>query len=220
MENLKYSIQGHQGTVTLHVTPLKINSIIFGNTWLAKYNPDFNWKTRTARFRDSNPEVTIKANTKNDLKWITPKEASAIIAEDKENTLIYRVELDTTDDHEKAFYDKYRKESEDQRLTKLLEEYDDIFREKLPKAAPKYRSVVHNIPLKPGAKPIQMYQYRLSPQHCEILQKQIDELLELGHIEHSKSPWRFPLLVVTKKDGKPRGVEDLRGLNYLTICKD
>jgi hypothetical protein len=98
-----------------------------------------------------------------------------------------------------------------------LDEYEDIFKEKLPKAAPKYRTVVHHIPLKPGSKPIQMYQYRLSPHHCEIIQQYMEELLELGHIEHSKSPWRFPLLVMVKKDGKPRIVHDSRGLNLLTI---
>jgi hypothetical protein len=77
--------------------------------------------------------------------------------------------------------------------------------------------VVHHIPLKPGSKPIQMYQYQLSPHHCEIIQEYIKELLELRHIKPSKSPWRFPLLVMVKKDGKPRVVEDLRGLNLLTI---
>jgi hypothetical protein len=62
-----------------------------------------------------------------------------------------------------------------------------------------------------------MYQYRLSPDHCHIIQENVQELLDLGHIEPSTSPWRSPVLVVVKKDGKPRWVEDLRGLNNCTI---
>ena len=44
----------------------------------------------------------------------------------------------------------------------------------------------------------------------------MEGLVELGHIEPSQSPWRSPVLVVVKKDGKPRAVQDLRGLNNLT----
>src|SRR3954465_15995082 len=140
-----------------------------------------------------------------------------LMADNDKDTHLYRVELDITDEHEQKFYDQYRQETNDPRLTDLLKEYDDIFKEKLPRAAPKYRTVVHHIPLKPDSKPIQMYQYQLSPQHCEIIQEYIEGLLELGHIKPSQSPWRFPLLVMVKKDGKPRVVQDLRGLNLLTV---
>ena len=214
-EDVEYQIQGHQGTVTLQVTPLRINTIILGNTWLALHNPAINWKQCMVTIGHPAP-VTIRADNE-EIDWITPKQFKMLMADHDDDTHLYRVELDTTDEHEQEFYDQYRQEINDPKLTSLLEEYDDIFKEKLPKAAPKYQTVVHHIPLKPGSKPIQMYQYQLSPQHCEIIQAYIEELLELGHIEPSKSPWRFPLLVMVKKDGKPRVVEDLRGLNLLTI---
>ena len=114
------------------------------------------------------------------------------------------------------FYNQYRKESSNEKLTELLEKYDDIFKEKLPHAAPTKRTVVHHIPLERNAKPLQMYQYRLSPEHCRIIQEGVQELLDLGHIETSTSAWRSPVLVVVKKDGKPRWVVDPRGLNNLT----
>jgi dUTP pyrophosphatase len=89
VENLKYSIQGHQGMINLHVTPLKINSIIFGNTWLAKYNPDIDWKQLTARFRDTEPPVIIKAENKNDIEWISPKEFALLLNKADEDTHLY-----------------------------------------------------------------------------------------------------------------------------------
>ena len=155
-EHVKYQIQGYQGTVTLHVTPLKINTIIFGNTWLASLNPIINWQKWTVTIGQTNP-VTIKADN-DKIDWITPKQFKLLMA-DTDDTHLYRVELDATDEHEQKFYDQYRQETDDPHLTKLLDEYSDIFKEKLPKAAPKYRTVVHHIPLKPDSKPIQMYQY-------------------------------------------------------------
>jgi len=81
VENLPYKIQEHKGTVSLHVTPLKINTIIFGNTWLAKYNPSIDWQNLTATLRKATPPVTIKADKKSNFEWIKHKELTRIIKE-------------------------------------------------------------------------------------------------------------------------------------------
>ena len=64
--------------------------------------------------------------------------------------------------------------------------------------------------------PCQARQFRYSPQKMDIIDTQIRQLLRLGIIEPSNSAWRSPLVVVQKKDGKPRLCTDYRVLNMMT----
>jgi hypothetical protein len=108
------------------------------------------------------------------------------------------------------------------KLDKLLQQYADRFPDSLPKlsedqshAAPLYDG--HTIPLEPGHKPPVRPIYRLSPLEFEELKKQIKELLALGFIQPSRSPYAAPVLFVLKKDGSLRMCIDYRSLNKLTI---
>jgi hypothetical protein len=49
------------------------------------------------------------------------------------------------------------------------------------------------------------------------LKKQIDELLEMGYIRPSTSPWAAPVLFVEKKDGTKMMCIYYRALNEVTI---
>ena len=120
------------------------------------------------------------------------------------------------DEEAKKFYDKDRQEINNPKLDALLNEYKDVFRDKLPPTRPTRRHATHHIELKEGAKPLRMFQYRLSPEHCRIIREAVQELIDLGHVEPSTSAWRSPVIVVLKKDGIPRVVYDFRGLNNLT----
>lgn len=66
------------------------------------------------------------------------------------------------------------------------------------------------------AKPFKKRQYRLSPFMLGHLNKSIDEMLRLGVIEPSKSPWNSPVLLTPKKNGSYRCVLDSRSLNSIT----
>ncbi len=107
-------------------------------------------------------------------------------------------------------------------LDALLHEYRDRFPAALPKlddkeghARPLYQG--HTIPLEPGHKPPVRPIYRLSPLEFEELKKQIRELLALGFIEPSTSPFGAPVLFVQKKDGSLRMCIDYRALNKITV---
>jgi len=49
------------------------------------------------------------------------------------------------------------------------------------------------------------------------LKKQLTELLEVGYIRPSSSPWGASVLFVQKKDGSQRMCDDYRSLNDVTI---
>lgn len=66
------------------------------------------------------------------------------------------------------------------------------------------------------AEPIKQRYYRLSPEKKNIITEQVDEMLSLNVISPCESPWSSPVLVVGKKDGKPRFCLDSRRLNSVT----
>jgi len=73
------------------------------------------------------------------------------------------------------------------------------------------------IDLIPGAGPVSMAPYRMTPAELAELKKQIEDLLEKKFIRPSASPWGALVLLVKKKDDSSRLCVDYRQLNKLTI---
>jgi hypothetical protein len=84
-------------------------------------------------------------------------------------------------------------------------------------ALPKHQPWDHEIPLVeekfPKAQPI----YSLSEKELVALREYIETNLAKGYIRPSKSPARYPILFVPKKDGKLRMCVDYRRLNEITV---
>ncbi|KAG2190799.1 hypothetical protein INT47_010346 [Mucor saturninus] len=57
----------------------------------------------------------------------------------------------------------------------------------------------------------------MSPRELDELKRQLKELLDLGLIRPSSSPWGAPILFVKKKNGEMRMCVDYRALNKVTI---
>ena len=61
-------------------------------------------------------------------------------------------------------------------------------------------------------------QYRwIPPGLYEEVKAHLKEMLEVGAIKPSNSPWASPVVLVRKKDGKLRFCIDLRKLNERTV---
>ena len=102
-------------------------------------------------------------------------------------------------------------------LDKLLKNYFTIF-QPLPKGLPPFREATgHTIPLQSGAAPPYRSSYRMSPLGLREVKKQIEELLEQGFIQPSRSPYGSPVLFVQKKDGSLRMCIDYRAVSKPTI---
>jgi hypothetical protein len=92
----------------------------------------------------------------------------------------------------------------------VLSEFHDVFPKELPGLPPE-RELDFTIELKPGAEPISKTPYRMTaPELCE-LQMQLKELLDLGLVRPSVSPWGAPVIFVKKKDGSLRLCIDYQG---------
>ena len=66
------------------------------------------------------------------------------------------------------------------------------------------------------APPFHKKQYPMSPYMSQILNRELDEMLQLGVVEPSQSPWSSPVLLVKKSNGEFRFVFDGRFLNNIT----
>jgi hypothetical protein len=91
-----------------------------------------------------------------------------------------------------------------------------MFPEELPGFSPE-RELEFTIDLKPGTEPIARTPYQMSTPELQELKMQLKELLDMGLIHPSVSPWGAPVIFVRKKDGSWRLCIDYRQLNKAMI---
>lgn len=100
-----------------------------------------------------------------------------------------------------------------QHITALLTDFAHLFKE--PENYDSNIKTEHNIELT-GPMPRKSHLRRTSPQDRQIIDTEIDKMLKKNVIEPSSSPYAFPIVLVTKKDGTKRFCIDYRGLNAVT----
>ncbi len=76
---------------------------------------------------------------------------------------------------------------------------------------------VYRIRLKTDTKPVYIPAYRLPHSQRIIVDNMINDMLEQGVIQGSRSPWNSPLFLVPKKDETFTPVIDFRRVGAVTI---
>lgn len=87
-------------------------------------------------------------------------------------------------------------------IAELLQEYQSVFAP--PQGYPPERAFAHEIPLVPGATPVNVRPYRYPPAIKDEIERQISEMLTTGIMQPSQSPFSSFVLLVKKKDGTYR----------------
>ena len=96
-------------------------------------------------------------------------------------------------------------------IQELRTKHDKVSSE-IPLGRPPDRGTKHIIELKEGAKPVIVTPYRHPKRLKDEIEKTIKELLAMGHIRPSKSPFASLVVLVKKKDGTLRMCIDYRML--------
>jgi hypothetical protein len=77
----------------------------------------------------------------------------------------------------------------------VVREFADVFQEELPEMSLE-RELEFTIDLKPRVEPIARMPYRMSTPELQELRMQLKELLDLGLIRPSVSPWGVPVIFI------------------------
>ena len=89
-------------------------------------------------------------------------------------------------------------------LLSLLKDFEDVFPQDVPPGLPPLRGIEHRIDLVPGAPLPNRAPYRTNPEETKEIERQIQELLAVGHIRESLSPCAVPVILVPKHDNTLR----------------
>jgi hypothetical protein len=100
-------------------------------------------------------------------------------------------------------------------MQQILHRHRKVF-EPIPLGQPPDRGVEHIIELE-GAKPVITTPYKHPKKHKDEIESVIKELLAMGHIRPSSSPFASSVVLVKKKDGTMRMCIDYIALNKRTI---
>ena len=103
------------------------------------------------------------------------------------------------------------------KLTGLLQEFVGVFPDELPLGRPPLRGIKHRIDLIPGAALTNKAAYRVNPKETKEIQRQVQHLIDNGHVRESLSPCAIPIIIVPKEDGSFRICSDCRPINAITV---
>ncbi|KAK8779457.1 hypothetical protein V5799_019204 [Amblyomma americanum] len=140
---------------------------------------------------------------------------SAIEKREPTDTVLATVEHASPSAAPKVSFDlSHVKSSEREALAGLLNDYSEVF------AASNLDLgccgvIKHRIETGTSS-PVYQRAYRIPYSQREEMERQVQDLIDRGIVEHSKSPWGAPALLVEKPDGSYRLVVDYRELNAVT----
>lgn len=100
-------------------------------------------------------------------------------------------------------------------MLKLLANFDDIFR--IPDRLPPTREIDHRINFKKGTEPVNVMPYQYAHFKKFEIKKQVNDILQVGLVRPSTSPYSSSVLLVHKKDNTWHFYIDYRSLNLVTI---
>ena len=107
-------------------------------------------------------------------------------------------------------------ESQKNELDELMLRYRGIF-SKNARDIGKTHLVTHDIEVEPGVKPFRETLRRMAPDKRDITRSQIAQMIEMGIIVPSHSPYASAVVLAKRADGRFRFCVDFRKLNEITI---
>ena len=219
--------KGHVERMEIDVIGGQKWGVILGMPWLARHNPEIDWKTGEVKMTRCPEECGKQWRlVQGKSGWEKQKEEEA-----KEETEKRK--------EKKKKKKKKQKKGKTVEVRKIAEEWEiwdeeekvaksevearkfhwdiKVFGKKQLERMPTRKLWNHAIDVKEGFMPKKGKVYSLSREEKEEVREFVKEQLRKGYIRLSKSPQMVPVFFVGKKDGKKRMVQDYCYLNEWTI---
>ena len=200
------TLQGHRFVVDFNILHLDGCEVVLGTQWLSTLG-EINWDFRllTIRFLYMGKSVF--------LQGLQPTASSTISDANKHFSGSTRkgLVLQITATYFVASVQSHLPPE----LAALLGEFSKVFA--VPTGLPPIRGHEPNINLKEGNLPVCERPYRYPHFQNSEIEKIVNELLEVGSIQPSQSPFSSPVLLVRKADGSWCMCMDYRALNKVII---
>ena len=203
-QDLQVQVQGHHFCMDLNVLPLGGCNLVLGTRWLKTLGLiqwDFNlltmafqWLGKTMVLKGLRPSHSSLQDASHFFKKPAKKGLFLQIT-----TQLFTAEPTLPVPE----------------LESLLEEFAVVF--KVPQGLPPSQGHEHSIPLKEGTQTVCGRPYKYPYFQKIEIEKIVKELLEVGSIRPSQSPFSSPILLVRKADGSWLMCIDYRALNQVTI---
>ena len=227
----KMDLQGYTSMVSAFIYKPSKFDLILGRSWLKTHQPNLICEDDSIQIKTQDGSAlviipTIVNDSKNTSSLqtmplnylISTKQAQRSIASGSEYCVLFVMD-DNADNILMAQSVEHESQvTGDNRFwSELVKKYPSVFQDGLPGLPPE-RSFQHIIEFKDeNVKPVNRQAYRISPAELDELKVQLKQLLELGLIRPSSSPYGSPVLFVRKADGTRRLCIDYRAINKLTI---
>ncbi|XP_066317156.1 uncharacterized protein [Miscanthus floridulus] len=216
--DLQWCSQGQTFTSSVGILPLKCFDMILGQDWLEDHSPMWvHWGKKLMKFTLNGKRITLQGLTKEPQKCVAVGSQGLkglLNRQALTHCLQFKLAYTESTDPDSVVV-PVTENAQLPEIETLLQQYSDIF--KTSTTLPPPRPFDHNIPLLPGAQPVNIRAYRYSPAQKTEIEKQLTEMLDNRIIKHSSSPYASPVLLVIKKDGSWRFCVDYRHLNAQTV---
>jgi hypothetical protein len=157
---------------------------------------------------ESGRKVVLRGMTRNLTKVVTTKRMEAIFRREE---IGYAVKCKVSARVEKKGKIHYTPE-----IHEIIDKHSKVFGP-IPPGVPPNRGFEHIIELEEGEKHVITMPYRHPMKYKDEIEKEIKELLYMGHIRPSSSPFSYLVVLINKKDGTMCMCIDFRALNKKTI---
>ncbi|XP_038977863.1 uncharacterized protein LOC120108346 [Phoenix dactylifera] len=206
------NIQGVRIKADLHILQLVGLDVVLGNAWLRsldKVLTDYSTMTMEFKIGGQKKKWTAMSN-----KEVRSCEANMLERLCKGGASCFAI-LMTGQHYEGSHQEEDEMKGVPPRIRSLLEAHQGVL--KVPTTLPPQRSFDHPLRLKNESTPVNVPPYRYAHFQKGEIERQVEEMLKQGLIQHSTSPFSSPVLLVRKKDGTWRFCTDYRALNEATI---
>ncbi|KAJ0545001.1 putative nucleotidyltransferase, Ribonuclease H [Helianthus annuus] len=215
-QDFQWLMQGTWFRTDVLLLPLDNYDMVLGIQWLQFLNDIvWNFKSLTMQFQVDSKTIVLKGINKNSVSLCSIEKLSNMLQNDDQ---MVQLQLFSMQEDAKGVFQHQAKVTTDGKnseLDALLVQYEDVF--KTPDSLPPNRECNHRIQLIDEAVTINQRAYRYPVGQKDIIEKMVQEMLDMGIIRHSVSSFASPVVLVKKKDGTWRLCVDYRKLNDHTI---